>query len=742
MTDPAAHREWERLHPDAPVEPWRGVDLGPSGDGLPAGLGAAPRPGTGLRLRAGLLEAAIRDRVGAWASREGELGTAFVLAAVWLGVGVLVYFALPREPLPGAFAVLAALAALVRWGAVSNAVGRAILFALAIGAAGTQLAQLHVLVRAPEVAGPVRTVAVAGTVLAVERRADGSARYRLRTDGHGDVRLTVRRHDGVLTGDRLSGRARLGAPPGPAHPGGYDFGFLPILEGVRASGFFLGAPKVLAKAQGGGVGSLRQTVSQIVRDASPGQAGAIAAALIVGDRSGIEPETAEALRRSGLAHILAISGLHMSLVTGLAFVGLRGLLALSPATVLRWPVRKWSAAAALGIAALYLMLSGASVSAQRAFIMVAVLMAAVLLDRRALTMRSVALAAIAVLLLAPHAVLGASFQMSFAAVAALVAVWQWNAARTLQRQDSERGVAGRVARYLLALALTSLVAGLATGLFAAFHFQRVAPLGLLGNLAAMPLVASWVMPSALLAALAMPFGLEGPFLTFMGWGTGWVVTIATTVSGWTGDGGETGRLATGTLLLGAAALVTMTALRTPLRWLSLPLLAAAPLPSLALSSPDVLISENGAQVAVRRDDALHPLRPRGDKFTVDIWRRAFAPGTAIDRSSRDPPADVWRCDDTGCVATLKGQTIVALRTTAELHRDCRQAHVLVIPFVLPGACSFVPDSERPLVLDAERLHLRGSHALRFTADGIAVRTAFPETPRPWHRRPVPDDAQL
>ena len=733
MREREQHDEWQPADGDHPVPGWRGADPSPP---LPAGLDT---PVHGRRRTRWLVErwtqSAI-DATRAALARERTLGTGFIFVPVLLGLGIILYFKLPREPVPGAFGVLAlfGLALFLRVRAVPARHAAAL--GLLLVAGGAQLAQFHVIARVAPGLTQQSVTTIEGRIVAIERRADGSARYTLAGPEGARLRVTARKMQDAAIGDGLRGRARIGPPPGPAHPGGYDFAFAPRMNGIAGSGFFLGAPSVEPARSTNAMASLRDAVSRIVRRAAPGQGGAIAAALIVGDRSGIDEETSEALRRSGLAHILAISGLHMGLVTGLVLLAVRSCLSLSPAIVLRHPVRKWAAATALLSGALYLGLSGGSVSAQRAFIMAAIMLGAVLLDRRALTMRNVALAALLVLVFAPHAVLTASFQMSFAAVAALVALWQWHAAR-FAGSHKDRGLLPRLARGIGALALTSLVAGIATGLFAAYHFQRIAPLGLIANVLAMPVVTFLVMPMAVATALAMPLGLEGPFLAAMGWGTTFVVWVAGAVSGWSGASGEIGRLAPGTLALGAAALVILTALRTWLRWIAVPLLALTIVPNALQTQPDILIAEDGRQAAILTDGRLLPMRPRAGRFTVDIWQRAFAPGVPVDRSSRNPSPRVWRCDPSGCVGTVSDLAVAMLKTGASLHVDCRRADIIVVPFDAPHACADVPVDARPLIIDAKRLRARGAHAIHLSTGETRIKTAFDANARPWERGQPP-----
>lgn len=172
------------------------------------------------------------------------------------------------------------------------------------------------------------------------------------------------------------------------------------------------------------VDALRATVNARIRAALQGETGEIAAALITGERGGISEEVTQAMRDSGLAHILSISGLHMVIMAGTVFWLVRALLALVPRLALRYPIKKWAAASALAAASFYLALSGAAVPTVRSWIMMSIVLIAVMLDRPALTMRNVALAALAILIIAPESLFDPSFEMSFAAVIALVALYE------------------------------------------------------------------------------------------------------------------------------------------------------------------------------------------------------------------------------------------------------------------------------------------------------------------------------
>ena len=214
----------------------------------------------------------------------------------------------------------------------------------------------------------------------------------------------------------------------------------------------------------------------------PGERGEIAAALITGERSGISQEVTQSMRDSGVYHILSISGLHMVIMAATVFWLVRALLALVPMLALRYPLKKWAAALALAAASFYLVLSGAAVPTVRSWIMTSIVLIAVMLDRPALTMRNVALAALAILVVAPESLFDPSFEMSFAAVVALVALYEWLSKWSREGLGDVSPLWASLPKgwgLLSGAALTTLVAGTAIAPFAVYHFHRMTHYGLI-----------------------------------------------------------------------------------------------------------------------------------------------------------------------------------------------------------------------------------------------------------------------
>jgi competence protein ComEC len=539
-------------------------------------------------------------------------------------------------------------------------------------------------------------------------------------------------------------RARLRPLIGPVLPGGFDFARNGYFMGFGATGFALGRASVTPAPAAvpielrvlAAIDKARRTLTERIRAVLPGENGAVAAALVTGMRDQIPGEVNEAMRVSGLAHVLAISGLHMVLVVGTIFGIVRGGLALVPGFALRRPVKKWAAAVALLGALGYLILSGAAVSTQRAFVMIAVVLLGVLADRPALTLRTLAAAAVVLLVLAPESILTPSFQMSFAATLALVALFERFAPFMARPPSAGSGVFARTSeslgRWLILGAATSLAAGLATGVFAAFHFHRVAPYGLVSNVLAMPVLSFVIMPAGLVSVLLVPFGYDALGWQVMGKGIELMLAVARWVAELPGAEGRVMAFGAGAVLLATGGLLLLAVPVSKLRYAGVPLLLLAFLFAASAPRPDVLVdAENGA-VAVRGNDGrLAILDARKNRFTSEMWLAADADGRPVTAGL----GNGFRCDQYGCTARLHDGTIVAVARTREaLLDDCRDAGLIVTTLDVPAAC-------KTPVIDRRTLATTGAIALR-RVDGkwIAEPARSPLANRPWFGRARAPDA--
>ena len=670
----------------------------------------------------------------------GQRGHLFLWSPVCLAVGIGMWFSLRFEPGPLDYAAGLLGAAVLLAGARGMpeparplAVGAALVI-LGFGLAGLRAERVDASVLGFRYYGPVE-----GRVVEIDK--SGSEKMRLTLDRVRleDVRApptTVRlslHWDGPeappAIGERVATTAHLSPPGGPVEPGGFDFRRMAYFEGLGGIGYTRNPVVSLGPPQDGAlpVAKLRRAISVGVRERMGGERGAFAAAILTGDRSGMPGATLDALRHSNLAHLLAISGLHMGLATGVVFAALRALVIAVPAVGLRLPARSIAAAGALLSGAGYLALSGGTVPTERAFVMAAVVLGAVIAGRRALTLRAVAVAALVVLILRPEALTGAGFAMSFAATTALVAVF----AALRRPVPSRRHPA---VRWASALVISSAVAGAATAPIAAAQFNILSHWGLIANLVSVPVMGALVMPAAVLSAALWPVGLEGVGLFLMGFGIDWILAVAHEVSSWPGaitriPGppwfvvpmlGMSGCIAALWAGRGRAAAVP---------------LAAAAFGIWALSDrPALLISETGGLVGVMTAEGRALSRERGDGFIAGIWLENDGDDAPREEASaRVPPGGPGAGPWAAAVAGLRVVHLPGKGGAREAADHCADGAVLVLNVVpeaeVAGDCT---------VHDPRTLRRTGALAIR-VADGaprVIAATAVTGARR-WSGAPVP-----
>lgn len=685
-------------------------------------------------------------------AHEGERVGLWLVVA--LGTGIAVYFALPVEPPLGiplaAFAVTVAAWACAR---PRDTAFAALFLCLAAMALGCTAARTRaIMAGGPVLAEPIRVAVLQGRIVTIEPAPARDGRPlgprvvldRLTIDGVASpperVRLRLRPSNdeaALVPGARVALRASLMPPPAPAAPGAWDFGRQAFFQGIGAVGFAFGKTAIVdAASQSDGllngvtlwIERLHTALDRRIREILPGPSGAMASALLTGEHGAIPAEVNDAMRDSGLAHLLAISGMNLSLVIGFLFVGTRMALAAIPPIALRYPIKKIAAVPAWCGGLFYLLVTEATVPTQRAFVMASFVLLAVALDRTAISMRLVAVAGAAVMLLAPESMLGPSFQMSFAAVVALIAAYEAFGAKAA-RWKADGGALRWVAFYLGSVLAATTIAGFATAPFAIYHFNRFALLSVLANMLAEPLTSLWIMPWGTLAYLLMPFHLEALALIPMGWGLDAMAWIARTIAAMPGAVSVVPTMPTWGLVCAALGGLWIAFWSRRWRVWGATGLAVAMLSIAVERLPDMLIAPDGALVGVRGQQGLTLVGTGKRGFIADSWVRRLGeegPPPAPARGQQQAMEGL-SCEAKDCVLRVKGQTIAFPNSYPALFQACRYANAVITPLALGRT-----QCPASVVIGREDLRAKGGFALWISPEGLVAHSVREiQGERPW-----------
>lgn len=630
---------------------------------------------------------------------------------VALGAGIGAYFTLPHPMLwltaiflsAGLVCLLypfrEAWSQFIAWGGI--------LFALGAGLAWGRAEA----VRAPVLQRPLYKASLVGYVEAREQRPEGQVRLiiaplalaqlpksalpkRLRLTSRAQLSPTIE------IGAKIRAKVDLRPPSGPPLPGGYDFSRYAWFEQLGATGVIRGPITLLSAAPPASsiaeaLSRGRDALTTHIQKTLPGTAGVLMAALVTGDRAAVPEQTTDDMRNSGLAHLLSISGLHIALVTGGVFILVRRLLCLLPALALRLPVKAIAAIAAAISAIGYTLLSGASVPTVRSCLATLTVLAGVFLGRQAISMRLVAWGATLILFVRPEALLNPSFQLSFAAVTGLIALYQSQLGRWLL-PGHETPFPGRLARHGIGMLASGLVAEVMLAPIALFHFNQVGLYGLVANLIAIPLTSFWIMPAIAFALLMDALALGTYGYSLAGWGLDLLADTARFVASWPGSVAHWRLIPPGAFAVIMLGLLWLALWRTPLRWWGgLPLILGLAL-SVIAPIPDLLIARDGRVLAVRLQDgqlAFSSLR-RG-RFTRSSWLEDMGLVEGAHIADVNPELGVQsQCrNENICrfLITTEGRLWrLLLITTPANNRQivmaCKASDIVVSSRYLPGAC--------------------------------------------------------
>ena len=678
-----------------------------------------------------------------------EEGRFFLWLPVFTGVGIGICFALPFEPTGAFTGLLFAGVLLVAGISMRRGLPFIVAMMLVTTAGGFALAKIRTeMVRAP-VLQKAKGVYLVEALLDQVTPLPGNRKQlylsRIKISGlpagrtPGRLRITSHIRDKPLfVGARIRVRAVLRPPPGPVRPDGFDFARQAWFEGIGGVGFAISRVKILEGREANTFAVARERfrrfIARKIRAVVRGPGGDIAVALIVGEKRSIDKDVLAAIRDAGLAHMLAISGMHMALVAGTVYWVLRALLALWQWLALAMDVRKIAAVGAILVAGSYYMLSGMGISTLRAFIMVTIMFVAVIAGRNALSLRNVSIAALLILIFRPESLLEVGFQMSFASVVALISFYETGflQPRNPGSTFAVMRILEKTARAGLAILATTVVAGLAVAPIAVYHFHHMTPWSVIGNILALPILSLIVMPLALAGLIAMPFGLHEAPLYLMGQGNALIVSIARFVSGFAEARVNVGTISHNALLVMIAGGLWLCLWRSRYRYGGLALIICGLLLSLNRPVPFLLVERGGKNlVLIDENRNMWPMSMRSGRYSLEKWQSAFAT-RAPARGKRTGRQEKWRCDALGCTALFQGQTIAWSAHPGALFEDCQKADILVASYPVPksfSACQHVK-----IIIDSKALRRNGAYALYRKNNGLKiVNSRETRGSRPWVR---------
>jgi len=673
---------------------------------------------------------------------EAERDRWFLWLPLFFGLGIGIYYSLLVEPplwlglLIAGVALPAAVLAWVHGRFAAAAIGVA---AMGLGFAAAELETWSV--AAPVLAARIGPIGVEGRVVEVEPLVGGH-RIVIEPKHIGSlaadrlparVRITLRDNEGLpVPGEGVALRATLFPPGPPAMPDAYDFQRRAFFDRIGAVGYAVeplhdlpGEPAPTWRVH---LAALRSTITTRIQAVLPGSTGAIAAAIITGETHAIPDADSQAFRDAGLAHILVIAGLHMGLVAGIAFLAVRFSLACIPFVALRFNTKKLAACAALAVTFAYMLLSGATVSSRRSFLMTALVLLAILVDRLSLSARSLAWAALAIMIWSPYAATGSSFQMSFAAVAGLIAFYEAFRER-IGAWYSHAGPARRLGLHLVGIVLTTVISTLATTAFTIYHFNRLAAYSVLANIIAVPITGLWVLPWAIIACLLMPLGLERLALVPMGWGIDLIAAIAHIVTALPGAAFNVPAMPSYGLMVLAFGGFWLCAWRRRWRLWGLVPVAAGFCSILLAQPPDLLIDGEATAVAVRGADGSYFLTgaTHGNSFVTDTWNRRSGNGPVRAWPERGQSSDErLDCGGAGCLYRAEGHTVLLLPTKTPQSMDCAGVELTLVTTSALQGCG------GGAVLDRSTIRATGGYAIWLDSTGIRMVSARDwRGDRPW-----------
>lgn len=537
------------------------------------------------------------------------------------------------------------------------------------------------------------------------------------------VQVTIRTQAGDFNiGDKVMLYANIMPPPQPVVPNGFNYKFYAYFRNIGAIGVAISTPEVITSTDSASIiQKLRKSIKNKLFSAMSSREASVAAALIIGDTKSISESDFTAIRTSGIAHIIAISGLHIVTIVTLVFFVSRYLLSKIPKIAGRYDLKKLAAICSIIMSFGYLLISGMPVSAQRAFMMSTLVMVAIIMDRNSDAMRSLTIAGTLILLVTPENLFSPSFQMSFAACYGLIAAYTFSS-KALSFCDHYGRIA-KYTRYFLSLMIASLVAAAITTPFVIYHFNQFATYSLLSNIMVIPLTDFWIMPSAALATILMPVGLEYLPLKVMELGVFFMVRVAHWVSALPASSVHIPSFSAVGIGLMGVSLFLLCVMRDKLRLLAIAFMIFPIYEVCHQHKPDIVLDAKGKLFAIWNHDHYELSSLTASRFMRKTWQQHYGISAAVSFKK----AGNGTCSEGICEIAKNGyRALVLSKDYKSTVLDCEQFNYVINLSNKPHACASN--------ISAKDLLRFGTTTISLLPTGIRVQTtsAFLKN-RVWNR---------
>ncbi|WP_085902095.1 ComEC/Rec2 family competence protein [Kiloniella majae] len=694
-----------------------------------------------------------------------EQGTFANWFPVFIGAGIGLYFSLPFEPslqqsliiFCGLWSVVAGLyyffPAFIRHNSRGSAytMGKYLFIAAALASTGFVSATYRTdRIAAPAVEREFGPSYFEGRVVQIEPSSPGQ-RYLLDNLSGKAFKWLSTPHimrlksnlqqENIRVGMRVRVLAVIQPPARPSIPGGFNYARHAYYQQIGAVGYILGRVKIVEELSsrekqndfnhmGMTAAETRNSIVRKVGKHLEGDQKDLVVTFLTGQKGGLSKRTKEEIRDAGLAHLLAISGLHMGLMAGILFFVIRFVLALFPSVALNFPIKKIAAIAAIFFCFFYLLLINHPLSAQRAFIMIAVSLSAVVLDRKALSIRTVSVAAVFLLVIYPEVLISASFQMSFSAVLALVAFFEW-----YSHKNVEQNLFGKMLNGIKLTCYCSLVASIATAPFVLYHFHNLPLYGILANLVAVPFTAFVLMPLVLVCYLLLPFGMEGWAVLVLGQAFEFLLWIARVVAHIPHGAWRLSAFPVSMLAFVTFGGIWLCLFKTKIRWAgSIPVAIFVIYINTVSGKPDVLIDPKSQLVGIAIGDTLYLNNTRRSRFVARIWKQDLALENV--RPWEELSRDYLKCDAEACRLTLQETKLSFIKNGTAFSEECNQGGLLIAARQkIPRWCHQNSQDGGNRALDYWSLRKGGVHSISLkqgAPPNIQTVSEFTGN-RPWNR---------